>query len=104
MPNRPVSGLSLYLGRLERAFGGLFVDLLKRWSNPSRFCTKPKKAARPLAEEETPAEPVEGVAQGDEQSEAPWDPRRKRKPLRPPKNSPQGADQGKLDDTWGQFE
>ncbi len=79
-----ISGLTLSLCRLGLSHGSLFLDLPRRWSNRSRFCTKAKKAA----EEETPAEPVEGVAQGDDQSEAPRSPRRKRKPLRHRINSP----------------
>ncbi len=83
MPIRPVSSLSLYLSRLERGFGGLFVDLLRRWCNRSRFCTK-AKAAPPPAEEEAPAKPVEGVAQGDEQTEAPEPPGIRGNPGSPP--------------------
>ncbi len=66
-----IAHLARRFGRLERGFGGLFLDLLRRWSNRSRFCTKAKKAARPLAEEEMCSEPANERVEGDEQSEAP---------------------------------
>ncbi len=81
---------------LALSHGSLFLDLPRRWSNRSRFCTKAKKAA----EAEAPAEPVEGVTEGDEQSEAPEE-----EDATPhPEKQPAGADQGKLDDTWDEFE
>ncbi len=71
MSIRAVSSLSLYLSRLERGFGGLFLELLRRWSNRSRFCTKPKKAAEAKAKEEAEAdtEAAEGGAESEELSE-----------------------------------
>ncbi len=131
MPIRPVSGLSLYLGRLEHGFGGLFVDLLRCWSNRSRFCGKQKKAeAKPAAEKkpkrgrgrpkgstkakkETEAKAVEeqegapeAVSSGreaPEQPEAPGPPKEE-KANDGPQNDRQGAGQGELDDTWDDFE
>ncbi len=103
MPIRAVSSLSLYLSRLERSFGGLFLDLLQRWSNRSRFCGKQKKAAPPPAEEEMCSEPANERVEGDEQSEAPEPPEQEEATQQPGKDAPQ-AEQGQLDDTWDEFE
>ena len=100
VPIRAVSSLSLYLGWLERGFGGLFLDLLRRCSNRSRFCGKQKKAAPPPAQEEMCSEPANERVEGDEQSEAPETPGR-RGSLRGAVWRPVTPSQGGLDDTCG---
>ncbi len=91
----------MYLGRLDRAFGGPFLDPLRRWSNRSPFCTKAKKAARPLAEEEMCSEPANERVEGDEQSEAPD---HQEEGTRGTPSDAEGPEQGALDGRWGQFE
>ncbi len=93
----------MYLGWFGHGFGGRCIDLLRRWHNRSRFCTKPKKAAPPPAEEETPAEPVKGAGESDEQSEAPEPPKEEEATVGGPGGAEQ-AKQGELDDTWDDFE
>ncbi len=60
--------------------------------------------APPPAEEETPSEPVEGVAEGDEQTEAPYPPRKRKRAINHPHTDPPGVKQGEMDDTWDEFE
>ncbi len=103
MPIRPVSGLSLYLGRLERSFGGLFLELLRRWSNRSRFRGKQEKATPPPAEEEMCSEPANERVEGDEQSEAPEPPKEEEATVGGPGGAEQ-PQQGAMDDTWDEFE
>ncbi len=103
MPIRPVSGLSLYLGRLEHGFGGLFVDLLRRWSNRSRFCGKQEKAAPPPAEEEMCSEPANERVEGDEQSEA-SEPQQEEEATEAEPGGAEQPQQGAMDDTRDEFE
>ncbi len=49
VPIRAVSSLSLYLGWFGLGIGGLFLDLLQRWSNRSRFCGKHKEGGSPAS-------------------------------------------------------
>ncbi len=103
MPIRAVSSLSSYLSRLERGFGGLFLDLLRRWSNRSRFRGKQEKAAPPPAEEEMCSEPANERVEGDEQSEA-SEPQQEEEVTVGGQGGAEHPQEGTSDDTWGQFE
>ncbi len=46
VPIRAVSSLSLYLSRLERGFGGLFLNLLRRRTSRSAGAASPRAAPR----------------------------------------------------------
>ncbi len=102
MPIRLASGLSLYLGWFGHGFGALFLELLRRWSNRSRVCTK-AKAAPPPAEEEMCSEPANERVEGDEQSEAPKPPKEEEATVGGPGGAEQ-PQQGAMDDTWDEFE
>ena len=42
-----IASLALRFSRLEHGSGGLVLELLQRWSNRSRFCTKAQVAPPP---------------------------------------------------------
>ncbi len=98
-----IACFALRFGRLERGFGGLFLDLLRRWSNRSRFCGKQEKAAPPPTEEEMCSEPANERVEGDEQSEAPEPPKEEEATVGGPGGAEQ-PQQGAMDDTWDDFE